>query len=64
MSEPELNRSDDVHSSHKQLSVDSKDNSICRTKVADNESEITFKRCTSCTVLICYSMQWIHVLAL
>lgn len=63
MSELELIRSDAVYSSQKQ-SVDLKDNSICRTKAADNEPEITFKRCTSCAVLIYYKVQSVHILAL
>lgn len=51
MSEQESISSDAVYSSQKQLSADSKDNSICGTKAADNEPEITFKICISCSVL-------------
>lgn len=51
MSELESISSDAVYSSQKKSSIDSKDNSICGTKAADNEPEITFKRCISCSVL-------------
>lgn len=53
MSELESISKDAVYSSifKKQLSVDSKDKSICGTKAADDEPEITFKRCISCSVL-------------
>lgn len=64
MSKIELIRIDTAYSSQKQLSVNSKDNSICRIKAAGSEPEITFKRCTSCTVFICCKVGWLHIWAL